>query len=157
MTDAKREAWAAIDAAAPVLFRLSEDMHREVELAFDEHKAQAWLSQALQDAGFAVEEGLGSLPTAFRGVVRSGRPGARVAFLCEYDGLPVYGQSCGHNVVAAAGVGAAIGAARVVERLGGEVVSLGTPGEAGGGGKNILHRDNSAPSRTVGATRVLFS
>jgi amidohydrolase len=73
--------------------------------------------------------------------------------------------------VAAAGVGAAIGLARVIEQIGGEVIALGTPGEEGGGGKNIMHRegffdgidammlvypgmDNIAHSRTVGATRV---
>ena len=70
-----------------------------------------------------------------------------------------------------AGVGAAIGYARVVDALGGAAIALGTPGEEGGGGKNILHRegffdgidammlvypgmDNIAHSRTVGATRV---
>ena len=81
------------------------------------------------------------MKTAFRATVKSGKPGPRIAFLCEYDGLPVYGQSCGHNVVAAAGVGAAIGLAKVVDRIGGEAVALGTPGEEGGGGKNILHRE----------------
>ncbi len=167
----KASASAAIDSAAPALFAVSANLHREVELAFQEWKAQRWLCDALRDAGFAVEEGLGSLPTAFRATVSSGRPGPRIAYLCEYDGLPVYGQSCGHNVVAAAGVGAAIGLASVIRQLGGEVVALGTPGEEGGGGKNILHRegffegidammliypgmDNIAHSRTVGATRV---
>jgi len=167
----KDAARTAIDAAAPALFDISTKMHAEVELAFEEFKAQSWQCAVLRDAGFAVEEGLGSLKTAFRATVRSGKPGPRVAFLCEYDGLPVYGQSCGHNVVAAAGVGAAIGLARVIEQIGGEVVALGTPGEEGGGGKNILHRegffdgidammlvypgmDNIAHSRTVGATRV---
>ncbi len=115
----KAAAREAIDAAAATLFDISAKMHAEVELAFEEVKAQAWQCAALRDAGFAVEEGLGSLKTAFRATVRSGRPGPRVAFLCEYDGLPVYGQSCGHNVVAAAGVGAAIGLARVIERIGG--------------------------------------
>jgi amidohydrolase len=169
--DAARQ---AIDAAAAVLFDISARMHAEVELAFEEAKAQAWQCAALRDAGFAVEEGLGSLKTAFRATVTSGKPGPRVAFLCEYDGLPVYGQSCGHNVVAAAGVGAAIGLAKVIDRIGGEVVALGTPGEEGGGGKNILHRegffdgidamlliypgmDNIAHSRTLGATRVQFA
>jgi amidohydrolase len=187
----KAAARAAIDAASTTLFDVSAKMHAEVELAFEEVKAQAWLCSALEGAGFAVERGLGSLKTAFRGTVTSNRPGSRmesrprsqpgsqpgsqvgprVAFLCEYDGLPVYGQSCGHNVVAAAGVGAAIGLARVIDRLGGTVVALGTPGEEGGGGKNILHRegffdgidammliypgmDNIAHSRTLGATRV---
>ena len=177
MTEAsaiKAAARQAIDAAAFVLFDISARMHAEVELAFEEAKAQAWQCAALRNAGFAVEEGLGSLKTAFRATVKSGKPGPRIAFLCEYDGLPVYGQSCGHNVVAAAGVGAAIGLAKVVDRIGGEAIALGTPGEEGGGGKNILHRegffdgidammliypgmDNIAHSRTLGATRVQFA
>lgn len=170
-TPLKATARAAIDAAAPALFDISTKMHGEVELAFEEWKAQAWQCAALKAAGFAVEEGLGSLKTAFRATVKSGKPGPRVAFLCEYDGLPVYGQSCGHNIVAAAGVGAAIGLAKVIAETGGEVVALGTPGEEGGGGKDILYRegffegidammlvypgmDNIAHSRTVGATRA---
>ena len=170
-SEIKSAARSAIDASSAALFDISTRMHGEVELSFEEFKAQAWQCAALRDAGFKVEEGLGSLKTAFRATVASTRPGPRIAFLCEYDGLPVYGQSCGHNVVAAAGVGAAIGLARVIEQIGGEVVALGTPGEEGGGGKNIMHRegffegidammlvypgmDNIAHSRTVGATRA---
>lgn len=168
LKDAARK---AIDAASPALFGISNNMHAEVELSFEEHKAQAWQCAVLCEAGFTVEEGLGSLKTAFRATVSSSKPGPRIAFLCEYDGLPVYGQSCGHNVVAAAGVGAAIGLRSVIEQIGGTVVALGTPGEEGGGGKNIMRRegffdgidammlvypgmDNIAHSRTVGATRV---
>ena len=174
MTDVaalKQAAGAAIDAASATLFDISTRMHADVELAFEEVKAQAWQCKALRDAGLSVEEGLGSLKTAFRATATSTRPGPCIAFLCEYDGLPVYGQSCGHNVVAAAGVGAALGFAKVVGALGGTAMALGTPGEEGGGGKNILHRegffggidammliypgmDNIAHSRTVGATRV---
>ena len=167
----KKAAQQAVDAAAATLFDISNKMHADVELSFEEVKAQAWQCAALKAAGFKVEEGLGSLKTAFRATISSGKPGPRVAFLCEYDGLPVYGQSCGHNVVAAAGVGAAIGLAKVIKEIGGEVIALGTPGEEGGGGKNIMHRegffegidammlvypgmDNIAHSRTVGATRV---
>ena len=167
----KTIAQQAIDDAAATLVDISNRMHAEVELAFEEAKAQTWQCAALDAAGLSVERGLGSLATAFRATRRAGRAGPRIAFLCEYDGLPVYGQSCGHNVVAAAGVGAAIGLARVIDRIGGEAVALGTPGEEGGGGKNILHRegffdgidammliypgmDDIAHSRTVGATRV---
>ncbi|WP_421996259.1 amidohydrolase [Reyranella sp.] len=167
----KDAACRAIDAQAATLFDISNRMHAEVELSFEEVKAQAWQCRALRDAGLAVEEGLGSLKTAFRATTTASKPGPRIAFLCEYDGLPVYGQSCGHNVVAAAGVGAAIGYAAVVGTVGGTGLALGTPGEEGGGGKNILHRegffdgidammlvypgmDNIAHSRTVGATRV---
>ena len=167
----KDAACRAIDAQAATLFDISNRMHAEVELSFEEVKAQAWQCRALRHAGLAVEEELGSLKTAFRAAASSSKPGPCIAFLCEYDGLPVYGQSCGHNVVAAAGVGAAIGYAAVVESVGGTGLALGTPGEEGGGGKNILHRegffdgidammlvypgmDNIAHSRTVGATRV---
>jgi amidohydrolase len=167
----KKTACQAIDAASKSLFDISNRMHAEVELAFEEVKAQAWQCAALRHAGLAVEEGLGSLKTAFRATATSNRPGPRIAFLCEYDGLPVYGQSCGHNVVAAAGVGAAIGLRSVIAELSGSAIALGTPGEEGGGGKTILHRegffagidammlvypgmDNIAHSRTVGATRV---
>jgi amidohydrolase len=167
----KAAARAEIDRIAPTLFDVSARMHAEVELSWEEFKAQGWQCQALREAGFAVEEGLGSLKTAFRATVTSERPGPCVAFLCEYDGLPVYGQSCGHNVVAAAGLGAAIGLAHVIKDLGGSVIALGTPGEEGGGGKPILHRegffdgvdammlvypgmDTIAHSRTLAATRV---
>ncbi|HMH97742.1 MAG TPA: hypothetical protein VK577_14355, partial [Bradyrhizobium sp.] len=123
-SEIKAAARGAIDATAPVLFDISARMHAEVELAFEEAKAQAWQCAALRNAGFTIEEGLGSLKTAFRATVKSGKPGPKIAFLCEYDGLPVYGQSCGHNVVAAAGVGAAIGLAKVIDRIGGEAIAL---------------------------------
>jgi amidohydrolase len=93
--------------------------------------------------------------------------------LCEYDGLPVYGQSCGHNVVSAAGAGAAIALAALIGELNGSIIALGTPGEEGGGGKNIMYSEgafddidammliypgmhNIADSRTVGAAMGRF-
>lgn len=169
----KATAKAAIDAAAPRLFEASENLHANVELFFKEFKGQRWLCDLLKEFNFEVEEGLGSLKTAFRGTIKSGKPGPRIAFLSEYDGLPVYGHSCGHNVGGPASIGAAIGLASVIKELGGEVISLGTPGEEGGSGKHILHRegffdgidammliypgrDNVAHSRALTATRVAF-
>ena len=49
--------------------------------------------RGLARGGFVFEEGLGSLKTAFRATVASGKPGPRIAFLCEYDGLPVYSRA----------------------------------------------------------------
>ena len=83
MTDTsaiKDAARKAIDAVSPALFDISNRMHAEVELAFEEVKAQAWQCKVLRDAGFTVEEGLGSLKTAFRATVASGKPGPRIAF-----------------------------------------------------------------------------
>ena len=137
----KARAAAAIDAAAPRLFEVSENLHANVELYFQEYKGQRWLCDLLKEFDFAVEEGLGTLPTAFRGTANSGKPGPRIAFLSEYDGLPVYGHSCGHNVGGPASIGAAIGLKSVISELGGEVISLGTPGEEGGSGKHVMYRE----------------
>jgi amidohydrolase len=174
MAALKAKACAAIDAVAPSLIDVNRNMHSEVEYSFKEFKAKRWLCDILATNGFAVEDGLGSLETAFRGTLGSGRPGPRIAFLSEMDGLAPYGQSCGHNIGGPASVGAAIGLASVIGHLGGEVVALGTPGEEGGGGKNIMHRegffdgldammlvypgrDNIAHSRALTSTRVNFS
>jgi amidohydrolase len=58
--------------------------------------------------------------------------------LCEYDALPGIGHACGHNVIAAAGLGAGLAAAALADEAGGRVVILGTPAEEGGGGKVLL-------------------
>jgi amidohydrolase len=88
----------------------------------------------MSNAGLRVERGAFGLPTAFRAEAGDG-DGPRVAVLCEYDALPEIGHACGHNVIAAAGLGAGLAAAAVADATGGRVVILGTPAEEGGGGK----------------------
>ncbi len=123
----------AVEQESAALTRLASDIHQNPELRFEEHKAAAWISELLAARGFQVERGL-ALPTDLR--ASHGRAGgARVAILAEYDALPDIGHACGHNLIAAAGVGAFLAAASVVDRTGGEVVLLGTPAEEGGGGK----------------------
>jgi amidohydrolase len=55
--------------------------------------------------------------------------------VCEYDALPGIGHACGHNVIAAAGLGAGLAAAALASDLGGRVLVVGSPAEEGGGGK----------------------
>jgi amidohydrolase len=55
--------------------------------------------------------------------------------LAEYDALPKIGHGCGHNIIAASAVGAAVASKSIVDRLGGSIVVLGTPGEEVFGGK----------------------
>ena len=88
----------------------------------------------LEAAGLEVEPHAYGLETAFAARAGSG-DGPLLAVLCEFDALPGIGHACGHNVIAAAGAGAGIAAAAVVEELGGRLLVLGTPGEEGGGGK----------------------
>ena len=54
LKDAARK---AIDAASPALFDISNNMHAEVELSFEEHKAQAWQCAVLREAGFKSRGG----------------------------------------------------------------------------------------------------
>jgi amidohydrolase len=132
----KERVCAAVDGERERLIELSHRIHAHPELRFAEERASAWLAEYLAGQGFEVEHPAYGLPTAFAARLGAGRP--RVAILCEYDALPEIGHACGHNVIATAGVGAAVGLRNVVGDLSGSVVVLGTPAEEGGGGKIIM-------------------
>ena len=55
--------------------------------------------------------------------------------LAEYDALPEIGHGCGHNLIAMAAMGAALGLKANAANLPGRVEIIGTPAEEGGGGK----------------------
>jgi amidohydrolase len=55
--------------------------------------------------------------------------------LAEYDALPKIGHGCGHNLIAAASLGAAIVLKQILGNEAGGVAVVGTPAEEGGGGK----------------------
>ncbi|AXE83450.1 amidohydrolase [Streptomyces sp. Go-475] len=124
-----------VAARADALWDVALRLHADPEYAFAEHRAAALLSGELERAGFAVERGVAGMPTAF--TARSGRGRPAVALLLEYDALPGLGHACGHNLIAAAGLGAALAVAAVPETSAGTVLAVGTPAEEGGGGKAI--------------------
>jgi len=125
----------AVDSLRPTLVALADRLHDNPELAFEEHRAAAWLSEAIEAEGVPVERALGGLPTAFRARIGSGAP--TVAILAEYDALPEIGHACGHNLIAAGALGAFLALARATHRAPalGRVELIGTPAEEGGGGK----------------------
>lgn len=133
----------AIDAASDEIMELSNRIHASPEIAFEEHQASAWIADAIGRHGFRVQRPAGRLATAIRGIRAGGRggPKPRIAILAEYDALPELGHGCGHNLMAASGVGAAIGLAAVADELPGEIVFLGTPAEEYGSGKPIMMED----------------
>ncbi len=141
--DGKARIAAAIAAARDDILELSRRIHENPEPAFEEFRASAWVGDAIARLGFAVERPAGSLETAVRGVLAGGLGGAspRIGILAEYDALPGLGHGCGHNSMAASGVGAAIGLAAVRDELPGEVVFLGTPAEERGSGKQFMIDD----------------
>jgi amidohydrolase len=134
--DAKDGARQAFNAVQDRLVELSHRIHANPELGFEEERASTWLEEMLVDAGFAVQAGAYDLPTAF--VARRGNGPLHVAICAEYDALPSIGHACGHNVIAASSLGAAIAAAAVADDVGLTVSLIGTPAEEGGGGKILL-------------------
>jgi metal-dependent amidase/aminoacylase/carboxypeptidase family protein len=123
----------SVDAVAPQVITLSKQIHANPELRFEEHRAAGWLADSLEQAGIAVERGVGDLPTAFRARLGAGG-GPRIAILAEYDALPEIGHACGHNLIAGGALGAFLALAKQ-GKLPGNVDLIGTPAEEGGGGK----------------------
>lgn len=128
----------AAKALHPALVELSHDIHAHPELLFEERYAAATVAGFLRDRGHVATVGAFGLDTAV--VCRAGRAGPTVAVLCEYDALPGIGHACGHNWICATTVGAFLALTSAVEACGGSVVLLGTPGEEGGGGKELMAR-----------------
>ena len=122
-----------IDAYRQELTDLSLRIHSNPELSLEEERSAKWLAEYLDGKGFTVTMGAYGLPTAFEAVYGSGAPS--IGIIAEYDALPGIGHACGHNIIATAAVGAALGAKPVVDALEGTIRVIGTPGEEGKGGK----------------------
>jgi amidohydrolase len=138
MSEWKTRVCEAIDDMEPRLRAISQDLFEHPELKFEEVRAAKRLAEELTEGGYDVELGAAGLDTAIRAVHPAARDGATVAILGEYDALPEIGHACGHNLIAAAALGAALALAVIKEELPGRVIFLGTPAEEGGGGKVIM-------------------
>jgi amidohydrolase len=122
-----------VDRRTDLLLEASHGIHEHPELCYEETYAHDLLTGFIEDEGLAVERHAFGLDTAF--AAKAGATGPTIAVCCEYDALPGIGHACGHNIIAAAGLGAGLATAAVADEVGGRVVILGTPAEEGGGGK----------------------
>ncbi len=132
----KASAETDVRGAAGVLTSVSHELWEHPELAFEEEHAAAVCVEALTDAGFDVTTGVAGLETSF--VAEYGSGPLVVGICAELDALPGVGHACGHNIIAASGVGAGMGLARIADEAGITIRVLGTPAEEGGGGKIIM-------------------
>jgi len=122
-----------IEKARGELIALSHFIHAHPELGYEEFTSSNAVADVAETMGFLVERGIADLPTAFRATKGSGE--LHVVFCAEYDALPDVGHACGHNIIAASSLGAALGLGAVADELDLTVTLLGTPSEEGGGGK----------------------
>ncbi|MBR3973346.1 MAG: amidohydrolase [Oscillospiraceae bacterium] len=154
----KQKLYDIVEEKRQVLTTLSDKIWEYAELSMLEHKSTAAYLQVLKDEGFTVTENLCGIATAFSGSYGSGRP--YIGILGEYDALsglsqeagatekkPLHdvgcGQGCGHNLLGAASLGAAIAVKQAIEAgdLSGTVIFYGCPGEEGCAGKTFMARD----------------
>ena len=120
------------------LWGIAASLYENPETAFNEFQSAKLLTDFLKNEGFEIENGVGGLDTAFQASRNGTGDGPVIAFLAEYDALPELGHACGHNLIAAASVGAGLGTASILGDFSGEIRIIGTPAEENGGGKRIM-------------------
>jgi len=141
MSDLKQQVMGYIDSMKDRLIEISKEIHSNPETKFEEFKACDLLCEELKKGGFSVNRPVAGLETAFTafGVTKKVPSRPAFGFLCEYDALPEIGHACGHNLIATAGLGAALALER--SSLSATVAVIGTPAEEGGGGKATMIED----------------
>ncbi|CAI6071520.1 unnamed protein product [Clonostachys chloroleuca] len=136
-----------IESLQPSVWTLNVFLHQNPELGFSEHKAHDALTSFMHSQnGWKVTQSLHGMDTAWMSVYDSKMPGPAVSFNVEMDALPGLGHACGHNLIAATSVAAALATAEMMRthHIGGKVVIFGTPAEEGGGGGKIKLLDAGA-------------
>lgn len=127
-------------------YKAAKEIWENPELSMQEYKSSGILIDLLKQNGFSVEAGVAGMPTAFIASYGSGKP--VIGINAEYDALPglsqdqeklekspvssgAPGHGCGHNLLGAGGVKAAIAVKNALEKfnLSGTIRVLGTPAE----------------------------
>ena len=150
--------YQTVEEKAPIITDVSDKIWEYAELSMMEVKSASKYISVLKSEGFKVQENLCGIATAFSGSFGNGKP--VIGFLGEFDALsglsqvpgishpqPLAeggcGHGCGHNLLGAGALGAAIAVKKAIEagHLQGTVVFYGCPGEEGCAGKTFMARD----------------
>ena len=153
----KEEAVASIERHKAEIIDLSDRIWGFAEIALLETRSSKALADYAEQQGFTVERGVAGMPTAFVASYGEGRP--IIGVLGEYDALPglsqktqsgkealqagAPGHGCGHNLLGAAALGAAVAVKDLMaaEKLKGTIRFYGTPAEESVGGKVYMARE----------------
>ncbi|KAL8292357.1 hypothetical protein RQP46_001823 [Phenoliferia psychrophenolica] len=160
---------SAIDTLDEELRALSLSIHENPEVAWKEHRTHDVLCDFMDGHGFAVTRHAYGLETAWEATFEHGSGGPVVGFNSEMDSLLGIGHACGHNLIAIAGVAAALATASLLtkNKVAGKVILLGTPAEEQDGGKiNLINAGaykamdvcmmiHPAPVNTVGSSLAI--
>ena len=154
----KEKLYSIIEKHSSLLTDLSDRIWEYAELSMQEHCSANAYVQILRQQGFEVTTPLAGIKTAFSGSFGSGKP--VIGILGEYDALSGLsqkpcstekepadgngnGHGCGHNLLGAASLGAAIAIKEAIAagEIAGTVVFYGCPGEEGCAGKTFMARE----------------
>lgn len=146
-----------VDNLAPQFTALSDAIWDTPELRWEEHRSMATHIALANQHGFIVTRNVAGIPTAFS--AEKGTTGPVIAFLGEYDALAdmsqdhgnpercpnglsdsAIGHGCGHHLLGAGSLLAAIAAARYLEEhnLPGRIRYYGCPAEEAAAGKTYM-------------------
>ncbi|WP_408071883.1 M20 family metallopeptidase [Butyrivibrio sp. JL13D10] len=165
MDSLKEQAICKIDEKRDLICDVADKIWEYAELSLKEYKSCDLYCEVLAKEGFIVEKGICGIPTAFKASFGSGKP--VIGILAEYDALsglsqeggalvkkPIIdggsGHGCGHNLLGAGALAAAIGIKKYLEVEGdrektsadnGTVILYGCPGEEGCASKAFMARD----------------
>ena len=145
MSKNKKALLTSVEKHKNELIKISDEIWRLAETAFEETKSAEILANYAEKQGFNVERGVAGMPTAFVATYGSGSP--VISVLGEFDALPgisqkatptksplkegAAGHGCGHNLFGAGSLGAAIAIKELIQagKIKGTVKFLGTPSE----------------------------
>lgn len=130
---------ASVAELADELHEVSQVLHDNPELAYEEKIAHNTGCDYMERKGWKVTRHAFGLDTAWRAEFDNG-PGPVIGFNSEMDALRGIGHACGHNLIFIVGIAAALATAEFMRAnsVPGKVVLLGTPAEEAGGAKVIL-------------------
>jgi aminobenzoyl-glutamate utilization protein B len=150
-----------VDAQADLIWEIASNVWEFAELGYAELKSSALEAEALEKNGFTISDrGVGGLGTAWTATWGSGSP--VIGILCEFDALPGLGNDtvpkqtpaksgnpnghgCGHNLIGATSIGAAIALKNHMEKenIAGTLRVIGCPAEELLNGKNYMAADGA--------------
>lgn len=153
----KQDVMMSIDAKGDQYAAAAHKIWEYAEVGFQENQSSALLQQMMKEAGFAVQNNVAGMPTAFMATYGSGKP--VIGILGEFDALPgvaqmavpelkpipgqAAGHACGHHLfgVASAAASIAVKDWLIANKKQGTIRFYGTPAEEGGSGKVYLVRE----------------
>jgi aminobenzoyl-glutamate utilization protein B len=154
-----KEVIEAVEKVAPTVEEIAGKLWVLAEVGLVEIKSSAYLKDLLKNNGFTItSEGTAGVPTAFIAEYGTGEP--KIGIMLEYDALPglgnepvpqkqqrkdgvTAGHGCGHNLVGAGAMGAALAIKDLMEEKGipGTLRVYGAAAEESEGAKVFMARE----------------